>query len=213
MVEIIPTILVKKFKEAKKQIKQVEELVDWIQLDVVDGVFADNKTWNKSKDLKNFKTLVKIEAHLMIQEPEDVIDNWLDVTDRIIIHYESKINNKDLAIKNLINKAKNKNKQIGLAINPATPYAVVLPFINDLDLVLIMTVDPGRGGQKFKNWTLDKIKSLRKKWPSGNIEVDGGLSPETAKLAINAGANIICSGTYIFGSKNIKQAIENLKTA
>lgn len=221
MVEIIPTILVKKFKEVKKRIKQVENLVEWVQLDVADGVFANNRTWpystkifkikKKLKNLKELKTPVKIEAHLMVQEPEDVIDNWLEVADRIIIHYESKINNKDLAIKNVIDKVHKRNKQIGLAINPPTPYAATLPFIYKLDTVLILTVKPGMGGQEFKNWTLEKIKALREKWPNGNIEVDGGINPKTAKLAIDAGANMICSGTYIFENKNPKKAIDEIK--
>ncbi len=218
MIEIIPTILVKDFKEVKERIKKVENFVNWIQLDVMDGVFVDNKIWPYTKsgkgnpeDLKSFKTRVKLEAHLMIQKPENVINDWMKVIDRIIIHYESKIDNKNIAIQNLIKKIHQKNKQIGLAINPDTPINMVMPFLKELDLVLIMTVQPGLGGQEFQLETLEKVKALRKIWPSGNIAVDGGINPKSAKIVVQAGANILCSGSYIFKSKNIKMAIDELR--
>ena len=197
-IEIIPTILVKTFDEVKEKIKQVENLVDWVQLDIMDGVFVDNKTWNNPSDLRGFKTRVKLEAHLMVEKPEEVINDWLKIVDRVIVHYEAANNISE-------------GKRIGLAINPETPIDVVKPFLNNLDLVLIMTVKPGWGGQKFQERTLDKIKALRKLWPDGNIEVDGGINAETAKKTIKAGANLICSGSYIFNSKDIKKAIETLK--
>lgn len=206
MAEIIPTILVKSFKEVKERIGKVENYVDWVQLDIMDGRFVDNATWNSPKDLKDFKTRVKLEAHLMIERPEEKIDNWLETVDRVIIHYEACNNPKDL-----IEKVHSKEKQIGLAINPETSIDVVKPFLNDLDLVLIMTVNPGKGGQEFKDEVLSKIETLRRLWPNGNIEVDGGINNENIKKVVEAGANLICVGTYIFKSKDIKQAIESLK--
>ena len=211
MIEIIPTILVKSFKEVKEGIKKVENYVNWVQLDIMDGVFIDNETFNDPKKLRNFKTKVKIEAHLMVQQPEKVIDDWLEVADRIIIHFESKITNREWGIRELIKKVHKKKKEIGLALNPETHYAVAIPFLKDLDLVLIMTVQPGWGGQKFKDWVLIKIEALREKWPDGNIEVDGGVDNENVKKIVKAGANLICAGTYIFRSKDTKQAIESLK--
>jgi len=212
MNEIIPTILVSDFKKVKQRIKSVEPYVNWVQLDIMDGIFVDNQTFNKPKKIKKIKTKLNFEAHLMVQYPEKAIDDWLKTTDRVIFHYESRIKNRELGIRKMIDKAHKAGKQIGIAINPETDIAVTTPFLKDLDLVLLMTVQPGWGGQKFKQWTLNKIKLLRQKWPKGNIEVDGGVEPETAKLAANAGANLICSGTYIFKSKNIKQAIEKLKS-
>jgi len=206
MIEIIPTILVKSFKEIKERIRKVENYVNWAQLDIMDGKFVNNETWNDSNDLKNFKTRAKLEAHLMIEKPEQKIDDWLENVDRVIVHYEASNN-----IEDLIKKAKDKGKQIGLAINPETSIEAVNPFLKDLDLVLCMTVQPGWGGQEFKDEVLSKIETLRMIWPDGNIEVDGGINPETSKKAINAGVNLICAGTYIFKSKDIKQAIENLK--
>ena len=161
MIEIIPTILVKKFEKIKERIKTVEPYVSWVHLDIMDGIFTSNSTWNSPKDLKKIGTKMKLEAHLMVQKPENVINDWLKVLDRIIIHYESKIDNKDLVIQKLIKKVHKKNKQIGLAISPDTPVNTVMPFLKKLDLVLIMTVNPGRGGQKFQEKTLEKIKTLR----------------------------------------------------
>lgn len=206
MIEIIPTILVKSFKEVKERIRKVENYVDWVQLDIMDGRFVDNTTWNNPEDLKGFKTKTKLEAHLMIEKPEEKIDDWLENVDRVIIHYEACNNPKDL-----IKKAQSKDKQIGLAINPETSIDVTKPFLNDLDLVLIMTVNPGKGGQEFKDEVLSKIETLRRLWPNGNIEVDGGINNENIKKVVEAGANLICVGTYIFKSKDIENAIRRLK--
>jgi len=226
-IEIIPTILVNNFKEVKERIKKVENYVNWVQLDIMDGVFVDNKTWPYTKsdkpnpeDLKNFKTRTKLEAHLMVEKPEEVIDDWLEKVDRIIIHYEASD-----SIKEIIRRVHKEGKKMGLAINPETPIDRIKPFLprtaknslgrgeKDLDLVLLMTVNPGQGGQKFEYKVLEKIKALQTLWPDGNIEVDGGINPVTAKKSIKAGANLICAGTYIFKSKNIKKAIGNLKMA
>jgi ribulose-phosphate 3-epimerase len=215
MIEIIPTILVKNFKEVKERIKKVEDDVNWVQLDIMDGVFVNNETWpypkGKVDDLKKIKTKLKLEAHLMVQKPEEVIDDWLKVVDRVIIHFESKITNRELGIRELIKKVHKKKKEIGLALNPETHYAVATPFLKDLDLVLFMTVQPGWGGQEFKDWILSKIKALREIWPKGNIGVDGGINDENIKELVKAGANLICAGTYVFRSKDIKKALEKLK--
>jgi len=219
-IEIIPTILVKTFKEVKERIKKVEKYVNWVQLDIMDGVFVNNETWpyaeGKISDLNKINPpasgkRVKLEAHLMVQNSEKVIDEWLKYVDRVIIHFESKITNRELGIRELIKKVHKKKKEIGIALNPETHPAVVTPFLKDLDLVLFMTVQPGWGGQEFKDWTLAKIEVLRKLWPNGKIEVDGGINDKNVKKVIKAGANLICAGTYIFNSKDIKQAIEKFK--
>ncbi|MBU2564445.1 ribulose-phosphate 3-epimerase [Patescibacteria group bacterium] len=208
MIEIIPTILNKDFKEVKESIKKVENYVNWVQLDIMDGIFVNNETWNNPDDLKKIDSKVKIEAHLMIDKPIEKINDWLDVVDRVIIHFES---SKDGEIKEIIKRAKDKKKEIGLAINPETHFSVVLPFLNDLDLVLIMTVQPGFGGQEFKEFNLKKIKALRRIWKNGNIEVDGGVNNRNIKRIKKAGANLICSGSYIFNNSNIEKAIKSLK--
>jgi ribulose-phosphate 3-epimerase len=205
--QIIPTILVKTFKEVEEKIKAVENYVDWIQLDIMDGIFVNNKTWDNPIDLKKIKTKAKLEAHLMVQNPEEIIDEWLKNVDRVIIHFESKIED----LENLIKKVHSRRKQIGLAINPETNCKVIAPFLENIDLVLFMAVQPGWGGQVFESETLDKIKALREIWPKGNIGVDGGVDDKNAKQIFSAGANLLCVGNYIFRSKDIKQTIEGLK--
>jgi len=233
--EIIPTILVNTFDEVKERIKAVEDYVNWVQLDVMDGVFVYNETWPHSvvpgvakrgekfkreiEKLKKLKTKVKIEVHLMVQEPEQEFDNWLKVADRIIIHFESKITNREYGMKELVKKAHQKKKGFGIALNPETHPVAITPFlprtrtssVEGLDLVLFMTVQPGWGGQELKEWVLNKIEFLRKKWLKGNIEVDGGVNDENIKKIVKAGANLICAGTYIYRSKDIGQAIKNLE--
>ncbi len=204
--EIIPTILVKTFEEVKERIKLVENYVDWVQLDIMDGVFVENLTWNNPEDLKDFKTKVKLEAHLMVKNPEKIIDSWLEVVDRIIVHYES-----SEKIQEIINKVHKNGKQIGVALNPETSIEVAKPFLNDLDLILLMSVQPGKGGQEFELEILEKIRNLRNIWPGGNIEVDGGVSDKNIKEIFNAGANLFCVGTYVYQSGDIKQVINKLK--
>ncbi|OGZ33012.1 MAG: hypothetical protein A2V69_00145 [Candidatus Portnoybacteria bacterium RBG_13_40_8] len=229
-VEIIPTILVNTLDEIEEKIKLVDRYVNWVQLDVMDGVFVNNETWPHSvvpgkaeKGVRYFKEIqrlkksnppagrkAKIEVHLMVEKPEEEFEEWLEVADRIIIHFESKITNRELGIRDLIKKAHQKKKGIGLALNPETHYAVATPFLKELDLVLFMTVQPGWGGQEFKEWTLTKIEALRKIWPKGDIEVDGGVNNENIEKIIKSGANLICAGTYIYRSKGIEKAIKSL---
>jgi len=225
--EVIPTILVNTFEEVEEKIKAVEKYVNWIQLDVMDGVFVNNETWPHSvvpgiakrgkaysqeiEKLKKLKTKVKIEAHLMVEKPEEEFDEWLEVADRVIVHFESKITSRELGIRELIKKAEKKKRGFGLALNPETHYAVATPFLKDLDLVLLMTVQPGWGGQELKSWVLEKAEALRKIWPKGNIEVDGGVNNENIDKVKKSGVNLICAGTYIYRSKNIEEAIKELK--
>lgn len=204
--EIIPTILVQTFKEVKDRIEAVEKYVDWVQLDVMDGIFVENKTWNEPLDLRDFKTRVKLEVHLMIQKPEKVIDDWLENADRIIVHCEASEN-----IKEIIEKAHSKNKQIGIALNPETHPTVIEQFLKDLDLVLLMSVQPGKGGQEFKDWILEKADYLKQKGFKGNIEVDGGINEKNIKEAAEHGINLICVGTHIYQSNDIGEIIEKLK--
>ena len=207
MIQIIPAIIAKNFQEVQDKINKIEPYVEWAQLDVMDGKFVDNFTWGNPADLKNLKTNLNLEVHLMINNPEEVIDDWIDSgVKRIIFHYETTAKHKEL-----IEKIKKAGLEVGLAINPETSLEAIDNFIKQLDLVLIMTVNPGFGGQEFLNESVDKIKQLREKYKDVNIEVDGGINLETAPKVIKAGVNILAVGTAIFKSDNIKQTIKELK--
>lgn len=218
MFEIIPAIIAKNFFELRKKIKKIEPYVRWVQLDIMDGLFVENATWREPRDLKNLETGLNLEAHLMIERPEESIDAWIKSgVKRIIFHYEATDKGKEI-----IAKIKKAGLEAGLAVNPETPLSILETFFGDLvlkwglgsqkiDLVSFLTVQPGRGGQKFIEDVFDKIRSFRQVYPDIKIEADGGINLETAKKAVEAGADILVSGSYIFGAENTQQAIKDLK--
>lgn len=205
MIEIIPAIIAQDFQDLKEKIKKVEPFVNWAQLDIMDGQFVENSTWNNPLELKNLETSLNLEAHLMVKEPD--IDQWINSgVKRIIIHYEAVEKAGEI-----ISKIKENNLEAGLAINPETDIKTVDDFINQLDLILVMTVNPGKGGQKFLEETLVKIKDLREKYRNVNIGVDGGINLETAPKVIKAGANFLAIGSSIFKG-NIEENIKSFKS-
>lgn len=229
MAEVIPAIIAKDFEELKKKIAIVEPYTEWVQLDVMDGDFVPNQTWNNPQDLKTEDFSVFFEAHLMISNPEKHIDKWIEAgMKRIIVHIEAigeeRSHTKKEPAYHLINdlaeKCHQNEVEFGIAINPETSVDILSPIISEsyeaspckIDLVLFLTVSPGFGGQKFQELVLPKISAVRKKYPDVKIEVDGGINPKTAKQCVEAGANILVSGSYIFTHQNVKRAIETLKT-
>jgi len=207
MIEVVPTIIAKDFDELKEKVKKVEPYVEWVQLDVMDGKFVENLTWNKPSDLKGLETNLKLEVHLMVEKPEEVIDDWIKSgIKRLIIHYEATEETGQI-----IERVKESGLEVGLAINPETSIEGISPFVKQLDVVLVMTVNPGQGGQKFLQETLWKIERLRERYPNVNIGVDGGINLETAPRVIQAGANVLASGSAIFKSDNIEETIKQLK--
>lgn len=214
-IEIIPAILINSFEEFDKKVRAVEPYTIWVQLDVADGDFAPSKTWGDPVMLHDYDTSVFIEAHLMVEAPELVIDDWItgraEEKDsgmrRIYFHYEATEKHQEL-----IKKIKDAGKEAGIALLPETPLELIMPFQNQLDAVLIFAGNLGFYGGEFNESVLDKISELRKINPNVIIEVDGGMNPETAKKAVEAGANVIVSGGYIWGHKEGPQkAIEELK--
>ncbi len=213
-VEIIPAIIAKDFNELKEKVELVEPYVKWVQIDVMDGNFVPNKTWNNPEDLRKYTPQVSLEAHLMISEPEKYAEKWIDAgIKRIIFHIEATSRPQDV-----IKICKEKGVQVGVAINPETQVDAIEGLlgqnpVNGVDMVLILGVNPGLGGQEFKPSVLEKIKALRHSHPHLTIGVDGGMNPKTAKNAVEAGANVIVAGSYIFSHVDIKKAIAELKNA
>lgn len=209
MTEVIPTIIAKDFQEVKEKIKQVEPYVSWAQLDIMDGQFVKNSTWNNPKEVRELETKLDLEAHLMVKNPGEKINDWIDSgVKRIIVHYEAVENIRDLIIQ--IRKA---GLDVGIAINPETDIKVLNGLVDYIDLIMVMTVHPGRGGQKFLEESLVKIKDLRERYRDVKISVDGGINLETAPKVIQAGANILSVGSAIFKSENIEKTIKELKHA
>lgn len=204
---VIPAINEVKFEEVLKKIDTAGKFSQWVHIDVVDGKFASNITWNNPKDLANLKHLKSnLEIHLMIENPEAVIENWvLSGVKRIILSLEAISGGKLPLLSN-----KSSNFEIGLAINPETPVEDLLPYLENIKFVLVLGVKPGLAGQKFNEEILGKVRFLKNYYPGVIIEVDGGINLETAKLVKKAGADIIVSASYIFKSSEPPKIYEEL---
>lgn len=221
MAQVIPAILEKEFSQIQRKIALVEPYVNWVQIDVSDGNFAPNVTWNNPEDLQNLDASLFIEVHLMISNPEKYLDAWISSgAKRIIVHIggvseeRSHTLQDDLfhSVLDMAKQVRDQGLEFGIALNPEVAISVIEDLIPKADLILFLAVAPGWGGQKFKEIVLEKIKSLRKSHPEVKIEVDGGITPETGKKCIEAGADILVSGSYIFNSEDIQKAIDDLKS-
>ena len=214
-VQISPSILSANFSELGNEIKKLEEGgADMIHVDVMDGHFVPNLTIGPPviKALRKQCDL-KFDVHLMISPVHKYIESYAEAgADIITIHPEATDD-----LENSILKIKQLNKKVGVSLNPESKIDLILDFLDKIDLVLIMSVNPGFGGQKFMPEVLEKIKKLRKIQDERNlnfdIEIDGGINFENYKKAIDAGANILVSGTTIFKSNDgdIKKNINLLK--
>ena len=215
-IQISPSILSADFSQLGSEIKRLEEGgADMIHVDVMDGHFVPNLTIGPPviKALRKHCSL-KFDVHLMISPVHKYIEAYSDAgADIITIHPEA---TEDLL--SSISKIKKLKKKVGVSLNPETNVSVIKNYLNQIDLVLIMSVNPGFGGQKFMPEVLEKIKELKNIQKSQNldfdIEIDGGINFENSKIAIQAGANILVSGTTIFKSNNgdIKKNIDLLKS-
>ena len=215
-IQVSPSILAADFSQLGKEIKRLEEGgADLIHVDVMDGHFVPNLTIGPPviKALKK-NCSIKFDVHLMISPVHKYIEAYADAgADIITIHPEA---TDDLS--ESISKIKKLKKKVGVSLNPETKVSIIKEHLEKIDLVLIMSVNPGFGGQKFMPEVLDKIKELKMIQKNKNInfdiEIDGGINFENSKIAIEAGANILVSGTTIFKSNNgnIKKNIDLLKS-
>ena len=216
-IQISPSILSADFSQLGQEIKRLEEGgADMIHVDVMDGHFVPNLTIGPPviKALREY-TKLPFDVHLMISPVHKYIQDYADAgADIITIHPEATDN-----LKESINHIKKLGKKIGVSLNPETKINLITDMLSEIDLVLIMSVNPGFGGQKFMPQVLDKIKDLKKIRDQQNlifdIEIDGGINFDNNKLAIEAGANILVSGTTVFkdNNGNIKKNIALLKSS
>ena len=215
-IQISPSILSADFSQLGSEIKKLEEGgADLIHVDVMDGHFVPNLTIGPPV-IKNLRKHTKLpfDVHLMISPVHDYIQSYSDAgADIITIHPESTPN-----LKASVKLIKSFGKKVGVSLNPKTEISALMNEIGNIDLILVMSVNPGFGGQKFMPEVLDKIKELKmikdKNHYHYDIEVDGGINFSNSKLVIEAGANILVSGTTIFkeNNGNIKSNIEKLKS-
>ena len=215
-IQISPSILSADFSQLGNEIKRLEEGgADMIHVDVMDGHFVPNLTIGPPviKALRK-QCSIKFDVHLMISPVHKYIEAYADAgADIITIHPEATGN-----LEESISKIKSLNKKVGVSLNPESKLDLITNYLEKIDLVLIMSVNPGFGGQKFMPEVLDKVKRLKdiksKNNKNFDIEIDGGINFENYKLAIEAGANILVSGTTVFKSNNgdIKKNIELLKS-
>ena len=215
-IQISPSILSADFSQLGNEIKKLENSgADMIHVDVMDGHFVPNLTIGPPviKALKKQSSMI-FDVHLMISPVHKYIQSFSDAgADIITIHPEATEN-----LDSSIHKIKDLKKKAGVSLNPETSVDVIIEYLEKIDLVLVMSVNPGFGGQEFMPRVLDKIRILKKikdeKKYKFDIEIDGGINFENSKLAIEAGANILVSGTTIFKSNNgdIKKNIELLKS-
>jgi len=199
---IVPSILSADISNLYKEIKSVEKYSGWIQVDVMDGHFVPNLSFGPNVVMSLRKiTMLPIDVHLMVEEPLNFIKAFIkNGADLITVHYESK------KFYEAIKLIKKSGKKAGIAIRPGTDFKKIAPYLKAVDLILIMTVEPGFGGQSFIFNMLDKIKEARdyinSKKMKKYIQVDGGISEETLIYALNSGANSFVMGSGLFGKKN-----------
>lgn len=217
MAEILPAIIAQNIQEIQEKIKLIQAHAEWVHIDVMDGKFTPQFSWpypgNTVSDLVSLATSLNLEIHLMTEKPETHVHDWLEQKQvkRIIFHYEATHEHKFL-----LHTIKDATREAIIALKLQTPTMIVNDFLKsssyNLDAVQLMGIaEIGAHGFPFDERVLEKIKILHERYPALPIEVDGGVTPETAQRCVTAGATRLVAGSYILKSDNIPEAIKNLK--
>lgn len=209
-VKIAPSILSSDFGKLNEEVAQVEPHVDWIHVDVMDGHFVPNLTFG-APVFRKIDTNLPLDCHLMVENPGNYVDAFREAGAAMMtVHYEACPH-----LHRVVQKIHGADMKAGVALNPATPVSVLEDIIEEIDYVLIMSVNPGFGGQKFIDRAVEKVRQLRamidERGLDVEIGVDGGVNAETGKRCVDAGADVLVAGSYIFGSADRVAAIESLR--
>jgi len=207
MVEVLPGILEHTFSGVAEKVSRLQGIVERVQLDVADGVFVPEKTWNEPDDLSKIESNMLFDIHLMVDRPEKVCEAWnISSVFRITFHFEATYD-----VRRTAGLVSSFGKKVGLALNPETPIESVYDVIDGIDVVLIMGVAPGAQGRAFDPKVVDKVRALREHDEHIAIGVDGGVTPIVSDTLISSGANMLVSGSYLFGCSDIMEGMKTLR--
>jgi ribulose-phosphate 3-epimerase len=206
MPQVIPAILENDFPAIESKIRRIEGLVEWAQIDVLDGTLMPNTNFSDPTPFSSLKTVLKLEAHLMVKDPLRYAERFAAVRfKRLYAHIEGDF------VDEYIAKCYQLGVQVGLAIDGPTPLEKIKPYIDNIDAVLVLAIEAGFSGKPFRPETVDRIRQL-KEWEFDlPIAVDGAMDDVNAAKVVEAGATMICSNSYLFKEQDVSVPIEKLK--
>lgn len=207
--EVIPAILAKSEIDMKRRLTLMEPLVPVVQIDVMDGSFVKNETWHDAKKVAKWKKNLKYELHLMVNNPIDVVNRWLKVRGltRVIFHAET-----PQKLGHLIDTARRHKLEVGVAVSPGTPLTEIKPFMNRIDMVLVMGGKPGRSGRGLDKKMLSTVKTLRKRYPKLPIGFDISVNRRTTPELVHAGVTRLYTASAVFRTTSPAASLARLQT-
>lgn len=199
---VVPAILEKEIEPIQQKVELLQSITPFVQLDVMDNIFVPNSTFMDPAAIALLD--ITIEVHLMIDKPSLYVQQWaLPNVSRIIVHQEASTN-----MEHLIELLKRTKKEIGIAINPSTSTHALKEILFDIDMVVVMGVEPGFSGQEFQKDTLEKIYEIKSARPEVLVEVDGGVNRQTAQSIVDAGADVLAAASAFWNAENIAQEFD-----